>query len=152
MTTRRKTPNQLAPSFWRKVIRTKFSRNPVFDPGCCSDRLHGCPFLRGRCTFLCRGVSLRLCDSKKSLSVFVERRIAPSSAKQGKRLDTSYVIFPEAKQKQLACMTRQSLTLRGSGNCEGRTDGERCQVGSGVERTHLFPAYLSGRQHNSASI
>ena len=39
--------NQLAPPSWRKVIQTKSSQTLVFDPGGCSGRLRGCPFLGG---------------------------------------------------------------------------------------------------------
>ena len=38
--------NQLAPLCWRKVIQTKSRQTLVFDPGGCSGRLRGCPFLR----------------------------------------------------------------------------------------------------------
>ena len=62
----------------------------------------------------------------RSWSVFVEQRTASPSSMKGKQFGTPYVIpvkryFPEARKNQLDWVIRQSLTLRGCGNCEGRT-------------------------------
>ena len=43
--TSRTNNNQLAPSYWRKVIETKSRQTLVFDPGGCTGRLRSCPFL-----------------------------------------------------------------------------------------------------------
>ena len=93
-------------NFWHsKVIKRKSTQNLVFDPGGCSDDI-------------------------RSLSVFVERKTASSSSsKKGKQFGTPYVIaanryFPGVREKQLSRVTRQTLTIRGCKNCEGRTDGK----------------------------
>ena len=63
----------------------------------------------------------------EALSVFAERRTASSSCKKGKQFVTPYVIAvncysPEARRKQLVCVSHQSYTARACGNCEGRTE------------------------------
>ena len=46
--TSRTKNNQLAPSYWSKVIQTKLRQTLVFDLGGCRGRVRSCPFLGGR--------------------------------------------------------------------------------------------------------
>ena len=55
--------NQFALPYWRKVIQTKSRQTLVFDPGGCSGRLRGCPFLGGSHTLLSMYVCMHVWSS-----------------------------------------------------------------------------------------
>ena len=76
--------NQLAPSCWRKAMKTKVRQNLVLDPGGYAGRLRGYPFLGGRRALLLGGICLGRSVDIQSLVFLlaVERRTAASYSKK----------------------------------------------------------------------
>ena len=84
--------NRLAPLCCRKVMKTTSRQALVFDPGGCSGRLRGCPFLRGWHVLLRGGFVWDAAMVSEAGAFLLSVGLQHHFQKNSKRLGTPYVI------------------------------------------------------------